>query len=72
MNESNMIVANPSPILDAQGLADLFGVSRDTIDRRRSQLPPAFMVGKRRLWHRDVVIEHVRRSNLQMGNGSAA
>lgn len=72
MNESNTIIGNPSPILDAQGLADLFGVSRDTIDRRRNQLPPGFRLGKRTFWHRDAVVEHVRRSNLKIGNGSAA
>lgn len=72
MNESSIHTGSPSPILDAQGLADLFGVSRDTIERRRNQLPPGFRLGKRTFWHRDAVIDHVRRGNVQIGNESAA
>lgn len=58
-------------IVDTQRLAEFFGVSRDTIDRRRKQLPPGFKLGRFTFWHLETVVEHVRKAGIKFGNPDA-
>ncbi|VTR92157.1 : HTH_17 [Gemmata massiliana] len=41
-------------------LAQMIGVSLDTIDRRRADLPPAVRIGRQLFWNREVVDEFLR------------
>jgi predicted DNA-binding transcriptional regulator AlpA len=54
--------ASNDEILDPEALARLLGVSRDTLDRRRDQLPPGYRVGRRTLWLKSAVLAHIGRA----------
>ncbi len=49
-------------LVDKHGVAAMCGVSVDTVERRLQSLPKPFRLGRKMIWTRDAILEHIRRA----------